>query len=98
MEFTGERYCPRIRGEIALEHYLRYALAASIAGGRDVLDIACGEGYGSFLLAGRARSVVGVDVSREAVDHAAASYAAENLRYIEGDAAAIPLPLSLIHI
>lgn len=92
MEFTGERYCPRIRGEIALEHYLRYALAASIAGGRDVLDIACGEGYGSFLLAGRARSVVGVDVSREAVDHAAASYAAENLRYIEGDAAAIPLP------
>lgn len=92
MEFTGERYCPQIRGEIALEHYLRYVLAASLAGGKDVLDMASGEGYGSFLLAGRARSVVGVDVSREAVDNAAATYATPNLRYLAGDAAAIPLP------
>lgn len=91
MEFTGERYCPQIRGEIALEHYLRYVLAASLAGGKDVLDMASGEGYGSFLLAGRARSVVGVDVSREAVDNAAATYATPNLRYLAGDAAAIPL-------
>lgn len=92
MDFTGERYCPQIKGEIALEHYLRYVLAASLAAGKDVLDIASGEGYGSFLLSSRARSVVGVDVSQDAVANAVATYSAGNLRYLVGDAADIPLP------
>lgn len=92
MEFTGERYCPQIAGEIALEHYLRYAVAVSLAGGRDVLDCASGEGYGSALLARVARSVIGVDVSAEALDHARATYARDNLSFREGSAAALPLP------
>jgi tRNA/tmRNA/rRNA uracil-C5-methylase (TrmA/RlmC/RlmD family) len=51
------------------------------------LDAACGEGYGSFLLAGEARSVVGIDVSNEAVAHARKRYAAANLTYIRSVAA-----------
>lgn len=92
MELTGERYCPHIVGEIALEHYLRYAVAVSLATGRDVLDCASGEGYGSALLARVARSVIGVDVSAEAVSHARAAYAHPNLSFCEGSAAALPLP------
>lgn len=92
MEFTGERYCPHIVGEIALEHYLRYAVAVSLATGRDVLDCASGEGYGSALLARTARSVIGVDVSAEALAHARATYARANLAFCEGSAAALPLP------
>lgn len=92
MEFTGERYCPHIVGEIALEHYLRYAVAVSLATGRDVLDCASGEGYGSALLARTARSVIGVDVSAEALAHARATYARDNLAFREGSAAALPLP------
>lgn len=92
MEFTGERYCPHIVGEIALEHYLRYAVAVSLAKGRDVLDCASGEGYGSALLARTARSVIGVDVSSEALDHARTTYARANLAFCEGTAAALPLP------
>lgn len=92
MEFTGERYCPQITGEIALEHYLRYAVAVGLAKGRDVLDCASGEGYGSALLARTARSVIGVDVSADAVTHARATYAHHNLSFLEGSAAALPLP------
>ncbi|MGO4551469.1 glycosyltransferase [Lysobacter sp. 2RAF19] len=91
MEFTGERYVPTEQGEIRQEHVHRYAWAQSLAQGREVLDIASGEGYGSAMLAQSARSVTGVDIDPDAVRHAAARYAAANLRFIEGSAAQIPL-------
>ncbi|GAB2555928.1 glycosyltransferase [Rhodanobacter koreensis] len=93
MKFTGERYVPTEAGEIRHEHLHRYAWCRLLAEGRDVLDIACGEGYGSAMLAAHAKSVCGVDISPEAVAHATAAYAGiEGLRFIPGDAAAIPLP------
>lgn len=92
MDFTGERYLPGIKGEIELEHWHRYLVAREVARGRDVLDIACGEGYGSFLLAGAARTVVGVDIDDQTVRHAAAEYTRPNLRFETGSCAAIPLP------
>ncbi len=91
MEFTGERYVPTEQGEIRQEHVHRYAWAQPLAQGRDVLDIASGEGYGAAMLAQSARSVTGVDIDPDAVRHAAARYAAANLRFIEGSAAQIPL-------
>lgn len=92
LDFTGERFCPEIRGEIYLEHYLRYLLASSLATDKDVLDIASGEGYGSYIMAQKARSVIGVDISAEAVEHAIETYKKDNLSFRTGDAAQIPLP------
>ena len=92
MKFTGERFVPSEGGEIRQEHLHRYAWASHVVVGKDVLDIACGEGYGSAMLATKAGSVVGIDVSDEAVAHAARTYAADNLRFARGDAVAIPLP------
>ena len=64
MEFTGERYVPSLRGKIYHEHVHRYAIAARFCAGKRVLDIASGEGYGSALLASRARlRLVGLGVS-----------------------------------
>ena len=74
LEFTGERFTPECVREIWYEHIHRYAFAAPLARGCRVLDAACGEGYGSALLAARARSVLGVDLSKEAIDHARARY------------------------
>ena len=62
LPWTGERLVTSLTGQIASEHLHRYAIAARLAEDRDVLDIASGEGYGSFLLAQSARSVVGVDI------------------------------------
>jgi len=93
LDFTGERFVPGIPGEIAHEHWHRYAFARRFAAGRRVLDVACGEGYGSALLAATAREVTGVDIAAEAVRHAHAAYAhVPALRFVAGSAAALPLP------
>jgi ubiquinone/menaquinone biosynthesis C-methylase UbiE/chromosome segregation ATPase len=93
MSFTGERYVPGVSGDIESEHLHRYALAAAVAVGRDVLDIASGEGYGSAILAAGARSVVGVDIAADAVLHATKTYSRlSNLRFVEGSCSCIPLP------
>lgn len=87
MKFTGERFVPTEQGEIRLEHYHRYAVALGLVADKDVLDVACGEGYGSSLLANVARSVVGVDVSAEAIAHARNVYREQgNLTLLEGRA------------
>ncbi|BFI96987.1 MAG: hypothetical protein RSP_24970 [Rhodanobacter sp.] len=92
MKFTGERYVPTEAGEIRHEHLHRYAWCAPLVSGKDVLDIACGEGYGSAMLARGARSVTGVDISDEAVLHARAQYRdIPGLEFLRGDAARIPL-------
>ncbi len=87
LPFTGERFTPECVREIWYEHMHRYALARLIATGKRVLDVACGEGYGSAMVAPVARHVVGVDVSSEAVRHARARYGLwPNLEFREGDA------------
>lgn len=90
LAFTGERFTPECVREIWYEHWHRYAFAAPLVAGRRVLDAACGEGYGSALLARQAASVVGVDISAEAIAHARARYGgAPNLRFEVADAAAL---------
>jgi hypothetical protein len=91
LPWTGERFVPQVAGDVAHEHLHRYALATELAAGKAVLDIACGEGYGSNLLARTARLVVGVDVDAASVAHAREAYPADNLRFLEGTCAAIPL-------
>ncbi len=93
MEFTGERFVPGVEGEIAHEHWHRYAIARRYAAGRRVADVACGEGYGSALLGTVATSVVGVDVDAAAIAHAQNVYRDRaSLRFVEGSASALPLP------
>jgi SAM-dependent methyltransferase/glycosyltransferase involved in cell wall biosynthesis len=92
-EFTGERYLPGVAGPIQYEHYHRYLFSAPLCEGKEVLDIASGEGYGSALLAQSAKSVIGVDIDAQAVENARARYGDRaNLRYEHGSATAIPLP------
>ena len=94
MDFTGERFTPECVREIWYEHWHRYAFARAFARDRRVVDAACGEGYGSALLAqAGAREVVGVDISAQAVEHARKRYAGiGNLRFEQGDCTALVLP------
>jgi len=90
LEFTGERFTPECVREIWYEHYHRYVFARGLVTGRKVLDAACGEGYGSALLATEASSVTGVDLSAEAVGHAQSRYAGGNLEFITADCVDLP--------
>ena len=53
------------------EHLHRYALAAGFSGGRRVLDLACGSGYGTRLLRAAGAQVTALDLDA-AVARAAA--------------------------
>jgi ubiquinone/menaquinone biosynthesis C-methylase UbiE len=89
----GERFLPgQMSGVIELEHLHRYRMAARWTRGLEVLDIACGEGYGSEMLARAAKRVVGVDIDAGAVRHAASKYRAANLLFLVGSCSSMPLP------
>jgi SAM-dependent methyltransferase len=90
LEFTGERFTPECVREIWYEHVHRYVFAREFVAGLRVLDAACGEGYGSAMLAERAASVVGVDLSEDAVAHARGRYTADNLAFQAADGTALP--------
>lgn len=82
LTFTGERVVPgKVDADLWNEHYARYLFAARFARGERALDLGCGAGYGTALLAETAASVTGVDISPEAVAHASAQYARPNLRF-----------------
>jgi 2-polyprenyl-3-methyl-5-hydroxy-6-metoxy-1,4-benzoquinol methylase len=90
MECTSERMVPEhYPARVFWEHILRYRFASSFVKGKRVLDISCGEGYGSDALAkAGAASVTGVDISAAAVEHAKTKY---GLNALVGNAEDIPL-------
>jgi len=71
-------------GIVAL-HLKRYEFARPHCVGKHVLDAGCGVGYGSAFLGESARSVVGIDVSEEAIDYALARYGGGNVEFVVGD-------------
>jgi SAM-dependent methyltransferase len=96
LEYTGERLVPeKAEGYVFWEHVYRYRFALQFARGRSVLDIACGEGYGTASLGRVAESVIGVDISESAVDHAKKKY---GIDVRVGSAEAIPVPSQTIEV
>jgi SAM-dependent methyltransferase len=83
LPLTGERTLPDVPAENYWyrRHLAVYEWIAARVAGRRVVDMACGEGYGSDLLAAKAASVVGVDANPEAHEHARLRYARSNLRF-----------------
>src|SRR5450755_3763115 len=97
LEWTGERMVPeRCDTGTFSEHAERYRFAARLVAGRDVIDIACGEGYGSAaLVKAGASSVIGFDISEETCAHARRKHGIDAR---VGDAQKIPLPSSSVDI
>ena len=93
MAFTQERMTPVTAPiEVVWEHVYRYGFAVRFAPGKDVLDVACGEGYGTAALAAAgARLVVGVDADQATCAYAAQKYGSYGIQVRAGDALALPL-------
>lgn len=89
---TDERlhFCDPVAGYNAMgaaEHVVRYQSARQICRDKRVLDVGCGEGYGSSLLARwGAAEVLGVDISGEAIGTAKRLFASDNVSFVVGDA------------
>ncbi len=83
LPLTGERTLPDVPEENYWfrRHLAVYEWIAARVAGLTVVDLACGEGYGSDVLAARAADVVGVDANPEAHEHARLRYVRPNLRF-----------------
>ncbi|MEP6936774.1 MAG: glycosyltransferase [Chthoniobacterales bacterium] len=73
------------------EHVHRYAIATRLAAGKRVLDVACGEGYGSNLLGHTAAAVIGIDIDQPTIEHAIGKYGRENLQFLVGACEHLPV-------
>jgi 2-polyprenyl-3-methyl-5-hydroxy-6-metoxy-1,4-benzoquinol methylase len=84
LELTGERTLPDVPAENYWfrRHLAVYEWIAARVHGLRVIDMACGEGYGSEVLAQHgAAEVTGVDANPEAHEHARLRYRRPNLRF-----------------
>jgi len=83
LALTGERTLPDVPEENYWfqRHLVVYEWIAARAHGRRVVDLGCGEGYGSAVLARTAASVVGVDANPDAYEHARLKYTRPGLRF-----------------
>lgn len=91
LDATGERLVPELQhGQVVhAEHLARYQLAAQLAGSRRVLDAACGDGYGTHLMAlAGVEDAVGIDLDERTVDHARRRYGAA--RFVQADVREMP--------
>jgi 2-polyprenyl-3-methyl-5-hydroxy-6-metoxy-1,4-benzoquinol methylase len=83
LALTGERTLPDVPEENYWfrRHLVVYEWIAARVRAQRVIDMACGEGYGSNMLAASAAQVTGVDANPEAYEHARLRYQRENLRF-----------------
>ena len=83
LSLTGERTLPDVPAENYWyrRHLVVYEWIAARVAGRRVVDLACGEGYGSAVLGRAAASVTGVDANPEAFEHARLKYTAGGVTF-----------------
>lgn len=98
MPLTGERTVPGIPAENYWfrRHEVAYEFARPYVTGLSVLEVGCGEGYGTALLATSARLVIGVDYDARTVSHAAANY--PQACFVRANLAALPVASASVEV
>ena len=98
LPLTGERTVPGIPAENYWfrRHEVAYRFALPHVTGRSVLEVGCGEGYGTALLAAAADRVLGVDYDPLTAAHAAARY--REAAFVLGNLAALPVAAASVDV
>lgn len=74
------------------EHWHRYHWISAFVNDLKIADLACGEGYGSALLAQYAADVTGIDINQQTINQAKDKYQHfKNLHYLQSDILKTPL-------
>lgn len=89
-DWTGERLETHIFSDTTVEHLHRYSIALEFIDGKKVLDIACGEGYGTNLLAQKANHITGIDLDSPIIKKAITKYKQPNISFICGNGENLP--------
>lgn len=77
-----EQYRETKLEDYPVDHLVRYFYAANLFAGKKVLDIACGSGYGSKILAMAGCKVTGIDREQAAIDIANEYFYHKNIKYL----------------
>ena len=82
MANTGERILLEKESPLMIaRHFCAYRFAKDFVFNKDILDIGCGEGYGSYFLAGFAKKVRAIDYDKEIISYAKNKYQKDNLGF-----------------
>ncbi|KHE72582.1 bifunctional 2-polyprenyl-6-hydroxyphenol methylase/3-demethylubiquinol 3-O-methyltransferase UbiG [Halobacillus sp. BBL2006] len=91
LEDTGERVIPKEMdptNSLLLEHIARYTFSTPYVKGR-VLDLACGTGYGSAMVAKEKKKdieeIIGIDICSETIKYAIQNYYHPLLTFKQGN-------------
>ena len=93
MKKAEERYKPKINSENLIEslfHLHRYLIASKFVKNKIVLDIACGEGYGTFILSKKAKKIWGADIDKNTIEQARKKYQNKKINFIQANATDLP--------
>jgi ubiquinone/menaquinone biosynthesis C-methylase UbiE len=74
------------------QHIARYLFATKFVEEKLVLDVACGTGYGTALLAEKAYRAVGIDISKEAIIHCKKVYKEDSVCFLNMDCTSLAFP------
>lgn len=90
----GERQAAATLGNIRADHRARYEFAATYVQPKSrILDMACGVGYGSYILASQTdcESILSIDISADAIDYATRHWSHPKITYLCDDCLVTPL-------
>lgn len=85
----SERWIPGFLYKVTEEEHLdRYNYIINLTKDKKVLDIACGSGFGSYIIAteGNAKYVIGVDLDNNAIRYANHKFQHDKIKRFVGDA------------
>lgn len=80
------------------QHLKAYEFVSGLVKGKKVLEIGCGDGYGSYYLAEHAQSVIGVDYDIDTITHAHTKYVRPNLAFMREDATRLKFENKLFNV
>ena len=99
IERVSEESVPWYSKRLLKEHRIRYSFAKKFVKNKIVVDVACGNGFGTYTLArSGAKFLYGIDNDKVAVSYAKQKYKDDNIKSIIGNAEKIPLRSNLADI
>jgi SAM-dependent methyltransferase len=83
IERLDPKHSPWYQKKLILEHITRYTFATKYCKDRVIVDLGCGSGYGSKILADkRVKKIYALDIDQEAINYAKKNYFHTNIKYI----------------
>ena len=95
IEYTGERFMPEYFDEsdpMTLAHVHHYWFSLPFVKDKKVIDLACGEGYGTNILSKDAAAITGIDIDYQTIEHARNKYGKDNITFNVGSVERINEP------